>query len=250
MSREKIVVGVTLGRWQTNCYLVGDRAAGTCVVIDPGEGGEHAIPGLLDELGLTCEAILLTHGHIDHYWAAPELAKRLDVGVRLHPGDRWLWDNPAAGFGVPAGQADALLRQQFGLEWDPSTDRLEDLTHGEKLTHAGVRFEVHHNPGHTPGHVTFLTDDLAGAPVDFGMARLGSPVGGVLFSGDLVFAGSIGRTDFPRGSIQDMMRSLVDTVLPLSDDTLVLSGHGPDTTVGAERATNPFLAQARAHVRD
>lgn len=250
MEHDKVVVGVTLGRWQTNCFVVGDRAAGTCVVIDPGEGGGDAVPAVLDRLGLTCEAILLTHGHIDHYWAVPELARRLDVGVRLHAGDLWLWENPAAGFGVPAEQGAVVLRQQFGLDWDPPTERLEHVAHGDKIAYAGLTFEVQHNPGHTPGHVTYVTDDLQGAPVDFAMAYQSAPTGSVLFSGDLVFAGSIGRTDFPRGSLADMMRSLVDTVLALPDDTLILSGHGPDTTVGAERATNPFLAQARAHVRD
>jgi len=250
VQHDKIVVGVTLGRWQTNCFVVGDRAAGSCVVIDPGEGGAAAVPDVLTRLDLRCEAILLTHGHIDHYWAMPDLARSLDVPVRMHPADRWLWDNPAAGFGATAEQAPAVLEQQFGLRWDPPTERLEDLAHGDRLSYGGVRLDVHHNPGHTPGHVTFLSGDLQGADVDFAMARHHSLDGAVLFSGDLVFAGSIGRTDFPRGSIQDMMRSLVDTVLPLADDTLILSGHGPDTTVGTERATNPFLAQANAHARD
>jgi hydroxyacylglutathione hydrolase len=242
---DRFVVGVTLGRWQTNCYVVGDHGRGSCVVIDPGEDGAREVPALLDRLGVTCEAVLLTHGHLDHFWAAPDLAKRLDVPVHLHPGDRWLWDNPAAGFGMPAAASDELMRSQFGLVWDPDPSRLREVQDHDHLTLAGIDFVVRHNPGHTPGHVTFLGRDLAGADLAFAMAS-GDHVGSdVLFSGDLIFAGSVGRTDFPRGSTEDLLQSLVDTVLPLEDDTLILSGHGPDTSVGRERATNPYVAEAR-----
>lgn len=242
-DRDRFVVGVPLGRWQTNCYLVGDRSAGRCVVIDPGENGAQQVPELLDELDVTCEAILLTHGHLDHFWAAPDLAKSLDVPVFLHPDDRWLWEDPGAGFGTLPPNA---LQQAFGLDWDPATDRLEDLADGMRLELADTRFEVRHNPGHTPGHVTFLGRDLADADVSFALNRdLTDATDEVLFSGDLIFAGSIGRTDFPRGSTEAILRSLVDTVLPLEDEILILSGHGPDTSVGRERATNPFLAEAR-----
>lgn len=242
---DRYVVGLTLGRWQTNCWVVGDHDRGSCVVIDPGEGGAAEVPPVLDRLGARCEALLLTHGHLDHFWAVPELARQLDVPVHLHPGDRWLWDNPVAGFGLPAEQAEMVLRRQFGLVWDPPTDRLRDVADHDRISYAGVDFTVRHNPGHTPGHVTFLGHDLAGTPVTFAMAEADAADSDVLFSGDLIFAGSIGRTDFPRGSLEDMYRSLVDTVLPLEDDVLILSGHGPDTTVGRERATNPFLAEAR-----
>lgn len=238
---DRVVVGVPLGRWQTNCYIVGDRSGGGAIVIDPGETGGAQVPRLLETTGLTCEAILLTHGHLDHFWAVPELARRLDVPVLLHPDDRWLWDDPGAGLGIPEG----LLEAQFGLRWDPPTEHLQDVTDGQRLEFAGIGYEVRHNPGHTPGHVTYLADGLGDADVEF---ALGDPdvADGVLFSGDLVFAGSIGRTDFPRGSTEAILRSLVETVLPLEDDTVILSGHGPDTTVGRERATNPFLHEARA----
>ena len=224
---------------------MGDRGAGTCAIIDPGENGAEQVPPVLDRLGLECEAILLSHGHLDHFWAVPELARSLDVPVHLHPGDRWLWDAPAAGFGMPPAQADQLLRQQFGLVWDPPTDRLVDLDDHQRLEVAGVAYTVRHTPGHTPGHVTFLGHGLHDAPVQFAMGQAESSTGDeVLFSGDLIFAGSVGRTDFPRGSSQQLMASIVETVLPLEDDTLILSGHGPDTTVGRERATNPFVDMA------
>ena len=237
---DRFVIGAPLGRWQTNCWIVGDRERGSCVVIDPGEHGETQVPRLLEETGVTCEAILLTHGHLDHTWAVPALAGQLDVPVLLHPDDRWLWDDPAAAFGAPT----EVLEREFGISWQPPTERLQDIRDGARLSFAGVRFDVEHNPGHTPGHVTFLGRELADVPVTFSIGSHDRGSDDVLFSGDLVFAGSIGRTDLVGGSTETMLRSLVDTVLPLEDDTLVLSGHGPDTTVGHERATNPFLHEA------
>ena len=136
------------------------------------------------------------------------------------------------------------MRQQFGLDWDPPTDRLVDLDDHQRLSLSGVDWTVRHTPGHTPGHVTFLGAGLTGAGIQFAMGTAEQADGDVLFSGDLIFAGSVGRSDFPRGSSEELMQSIVDTVLPLEDRTLILSGHGPDTTVGRERATNPFVDMA------
>ncbi len=240
---DRFVLGMPLGRWQTNCYLIGDRERGTGVIVDPGEHGEQQVPFMLEQAGVRCEAILLTHGHLDHLWAVPTLARDLDVPVLLHPDDRWIWDDPGAGLGLPSD----LLAREFGFEWDPPTDRLEDVRDRQTLSFAGIRFDVRHNPGHTPGHVTYLGRDLAGVAVTFPLGEADAASDDVLFAGDLVFAGSIGRTDFPRGSTAQMMRSLVDSVLSLEDDVLILSGHGPDTTVGRERASNPFLIEAERH---
>ena len=238
---DRFVLGAPMGRWQTNCFVIGDRSRGTAVVLDPGEGAADAVPGMLDGAGVRCEAILLTHGHLDHFWAVPELARSLDVPVLLHADDRWLWDDPGAGFGqLPPG----ALEQAFGITWDPPTEHLREVRDDETVSFAGIDFLVRHNPGHTPGHVTYLGRELGTAPITFAMASADRATDDVLFSGDLIFAGSVGRTDFPRGSTDALMRSLVETVLPLGDDTLILSGHGPDTTVGRERATNPVVAQA------
>lgn len=217
--------GFALGVWQANCYLLGDLELGTCVVVDPGQGGEQAVTAALERRGVRCEAILLTHGHLDHLWSAPALAEALDVEVRLHAADRYLWDDPAAAFGnLPPG----ALEQQFGLRWEPPDERLVPYADGDRLSHAGMTIEARHTPGHTPGSSVFLLrDGVAADPV--------------LLSGDLLFAGSIGRTDFPRGSWEDQMASIERVVLPLPDATEVHSGHGPATTVGRERATNPFL---------
>ncbi|HEX2029725.1 MAG TPA: MBL fold metallo-hydrolase [Nitriliruptorales bacterium] len=240
MPRDRFVVGMPLGRWQTNCYVVGDRDLAAAAVVDPGETAEVAVAELLRRAGVRCEAILLTHGHLDHLWGVPALAEVLDVPVFLHPDDRWLWHDPVSAFveGLPPGAAEEFL----GGPWRPPTERLEDLRDGQRLTFAGVTFEAAHTPGHTPGHMTFLAAGIADADVVLGR-ELSVDEAGILFSGDLLFAGSVGRTDFPRGSWEQQMQSLGRTVLPLEDDVLVLSGHGPETTVGRERRTNPFLAE-------
>lgn len=237
---DPYILGAPLGRWQTNCYVVGDHDRGRAVLVDPGETAEAQAIEMLASVEATCEAILLTHGHLDHLWAVPQLARALQVPVLLHPEDRWLWDDPAAAFGAPP----ELLTAEFGLEWDPPTEWLREVAGGERLHIAGLRFEVAHNPGHTPGHVTYLGRELAAATVTFPLGDAEEASEDVLFSGDLLFAGSIGRTDFPRGSMEDMLASLAGTVVPLDDATLVLSGHGPDTTIGYERETNPYLRQA------
>lgn len=238
MVRDRFVIGAPLGRWQTNCYLVGDRSAGVAVVIDPGERGGEWVPRMLGELDVRCERILLTHGHLDHIWAVPALADELDVPVLLHPDDRWLWDDPATGIGLPPG----ALQQLTGEGWHPPTEQLEDLHDRDTVTIADIQLHVSHTPGHTPGHVTFLTEGLREAEVS--LARpLTYGDEEVLLSGDLIFAGSVGRTDFPRGDTRQLLDSIERTVLGLDDDVLVLSGHGPETTVGVERSRNPFVTE-------
>ena len=224
-SAERFIEGYELGMWQANCYILGDRSLGTAVVVDPGQDAGPTVTERLDALGVACEAILLTHGHLDHLWSAPELADKLDVPVLLHGDDRYLWDSPGDAFGnLPPG----ALQAQFGLDWRPPNERLEMLRDGMTLTFAGMQIQARHTPGHTPGSSVFLlTDTGADDPL--------------LLSGDLIFAGSVGRTDFPRGSFAQQNESIRRVVLPLDDATVILSGHGPETTVGHERRTNPFV---------
>ena len=217
----RVIDRLVLGLWQANCFVIGDRETGRAVVVDPGQDGADAVVDQLTASELTCEAVLLTHGHLDHLWSAPEVAERLDVPVLLHPDDRWLWENPAAGFGA----APETLQAQFGLVWAPPAERLEDIKDGQRLPFAGIGLEVRHTPGHTPGSCVFVVDD-------------DDPL---LLSGDLLFAGSVGRTDLPRGSWAQQMESLRRVVLPLPGETTVHAGHGPDTTVATELASNPFL---------
>lgn len=217
----RVIDRLVLGMWQANCFIVGDRETGRAVVVDPGQDGAAGVVARLEAHDLTCEAVLLTHGHLDHLWSAPALAEQLDLPVLLHPEDRWLWDNPAAGFGAPL----QALQAQLGLHWAPPSGRLEAIGDGQTLPHAGLGLQVRHTPGHTPGSCVFVADD-------------GEPI---MLSGDLLFAGSVGRTDLPRGSMSQQNDSLRRVVLPLGDGTTVHPGHGPDTTVGAERTANPFL---------
>jgi hydroxyacylglutathione hydrolase len=223
----RFVEGMALGMWQANCFILGDVELGTAVVVDPGQDGGPAVKGRLAARDVRCEAILLTHGHLDHVWAVPELARDLDVPVLLHRDDRYLWDDPGKAFGELSAGA---LKAQFGFDWDPPTEHLEEVADRTRLAFAGLPLEVRHTPGHTPGSSIFL---LADAGQDEA----------VLLSGDLIFAGSVGRTDFPRGSWDDLLASIDRVVLPLEDRTLILAGHGPETTVGAERAANPFLRE-------
>ena len=222
-----------LGSWQANCYVLGDRESGTAVVFDPGEGGAEVVADALTAHELRAEAILLTHGHLDHLWAAPELAAHLDVPVLLHPDDRWLWDDPAAAFGLPS----AMLESQLGLRWVPPTERLSDLRDGMTLQLAGTPMTVRHTPGHTPGSCVFLLD----LPAARTAGRAPAAGHELVVAGDLIFAGSVGRTDLPRGSWDAQLQSIARVVLPLADDTEIAPGHGPATTVGKERAGNPFL---------
>jgi hydroxyacylglutathione hydrolase len=220
----------TLGMWQANCYVLGDRSQGSAVVVDPGQDAVETVRESLARNGVTCDAILLTHGHLDHLWSSPDLSRVFDAPTFMHPADRWLWENPVLAFGELPVES---LEQQFGLRWDTDGVAVEDLADGAKIEAGGLSFEVRHTPGHTPGSCVFLLRAGAGdmRPVDHDL----------LLSGDLLFAGSVGRTDFPRGSHEDLLASIKQQVLTLDDYTVVASGHGPRTTVGAERASNPFL---------
>lgn len=234
------LVARALGVWATNCAVLGDRARGEAVIVDPGQHGAREVPGLLSDVGLRPVAVLLTHGHLDHLWSAPELARTHGVPVLLHAADRWLWDDPAAAFG-PGGSA---LATQAGFGgWDTADVEVREVRDGERLALAGLRLDVHHTPGHTPGHVTYATDDLAGGDLRLEGRSLEAGAT-VLLSGDLLFAGSIGRTDLPGGDPERMAASLAATLARFADGTLVVPGHGPATTVGRERTGNPFLATA------
>jgi hydroxyacylglutathione hydrolase len=232
-----VLEAAALGAWATNCVVLGDRATGEAVIVDPGQHGEQAVPLLLERVGLTASAILLTHAHLDHLWAAPALARALDVPVHLHPDDGWLWTRPEDAFG-PQG---AQLAAGFGFSgWDVDGIDLRPLADGQRLELAGLRIDVRHTPGHTPGHVVFTTDDLAGATLRLDEQVLDAP-GPVMLAGDLLFAGSIGRTDLAGGDPAAMARSLAACMAGCTDATLVIPGHGDATTIGVERATNPFL---------
>jgi hydroxyacylglutathione hydrolase len=214
-----LVTGFPAGAFAANCYLVAPAVGEECVIIDPGQDAERGIEELLGRYRLKPIAVLLTHGHIDHMWSVAPVCGAKGVPAYIHPDDRELLSDPAKGMSLMAGQ------QLFGGLTFSEPDDVRELSDGEIVTLGGLDFTIGHAPGHTPGSVTFRSgeDDLD-----------------ALFTGDLLFAGSIGRTDLPGGDHATMLKSLARTIT-LPDETIVLPGHGPQTTIGDERRSNPFL---------
>jgi len=235
-----LIAGFPAGAFAANCYIVASAPGTECVIIDPGQDAGPGINELLAEHRLKPAAVLLTHGHIDHVWSVAPVCGAKGIPAYIHPDDRALLSDPAKGFPLGAGQ------QLFGGLEFTEPDDVKELADGMTLSLVGLEIVVNHAPGHTEGSVTFRLplDSPTTAPgkSKIGAAESARPaVPGVLFSGDLLFAGSIGRTDLPGGDYPTILRSLARACLTLPDETVVLSGHGPQTTIGAERQTNPFL---------
>jgi hydroxyacylglutathione hydrolase len=244
-----LVAGFPAGAFAANCYVVASAPGTECVIIDPGQDAQRGIDELLAEHRLKPAAVLLTHGHIDHIWSVAPVCGAKDIPAYIHPDDRALLSDPARGFPLGTGQ------QLFGGLEFTEPDDVKELADGMTLRLVGLEFVVSHAPGHTEGSVTFRLPldeppaaqgkskiDAAESPRPAGATESPRPAGaGVLFSGDLLFAGSIGRTDLPGGDYPTILRSLARVCLTLPNETVVLSGHGPQTTIGAERRTNPFL---------
>jgi glyoxylase-like metal-dependent hydrolase (beta-lactamase superfamily II) len=202
------------------------------VIIDPGQDAESGINDILAEHRLRPAAVLLTHGHIDHVWSVAPVCGAKGIPAYIHPDDRAMLSDPARGLPLGAGQ------QLFGGLEFTEPDDVKELSDGMTLSLVGLEIVVNHAPGHTGGSVAFRLP--AGTPITAqGKNKIDVDV---LFSGDLLFAGSIGRTDLPGGDYATILRSLARVCLTMPDETVVLSGHGPQTTIGAERWSNPFLA--------
>ncbi len=225
-----LVAGFPAGAFAANCYVVATAPGEQCVIIDPGQDAERGIEEILAEHRLSPAAVLLTHGHIDHVWSVAPVCDARGIPAYIHPADRALLSDPGRGFSLGIGQ------ELFGGLQFTEPDDVKELTDGMTLSLVGLEIIVNHAPGHTEGSVTFRLPPITAQ----GKSKIDRS-GDVLFSGDLLFAGSIGRTDLPGGDYPTMLRSLARVCLTLPDETLVLSGHGPRTTIGAERRTNPFL---------
>lgn len=223
-----LVAGFPSAAFGTNCYVLAPGPGEECVVVDPGIEVGPTLDDLLAEHRLKPVAVLLTHGHLDHTFSVAPVCGARDVPAYIHPGDRELLADPMKGLSPD-------MRTMFGgrLTWTEPDD-VAELADGATMSLAGLEITVDHAPGHTGGSVMFR---LPGQDATEDGAAL-------CVSGDVLFAGSIGRTDLPGGDYPTMLSSLATKVLPLADETVVLPGHGPQTTIGQERAGNPFLAEA------
>ncbi len=234
-----LIAGFPAGSFAANCYVVATGPGQECLIIDPGQDAEPGIDEIVERYHLQPVAVVATHGHIDHIWCVAPVCGARNIPAYIHPADRALLSDPARGLSLLAGQ------QLFGGLTFTEPDDVRELADGMTLELAGVNLVVDHAPGHTPGSVAFRlpADSAAGTALTAGADKAaGDTQAGTLFSGDLLFAGSIGRTDLPGGDYQTILDSLSRVCLPLPDETVVLAGHGPQTTIGVERATNPFLA--------
>jgi len=215
-----LLTGFPAGMLQCNCYILAARAGSDAIIVDPGQRAMGRIREILDENRLTPSAVLLTHGHVDHIWSAQKVADTYGCPVYIHPEDRFMLTDPIKGFGP------RLAQLAFGVLFSEPKQVVELDRDGDKLDLGGITVTVDHTPGHTRGSVVFRVSD---GPAD------------LAFTGDTLFKQSVGRTDLPGGSGRDLLDSIVTKLLVLDDDTVVLPGHGPQTTIGAERRTNPFL---------
>lgn len=207
------IITIPNGVFAENCYIVVDDAARECAVVDPGEEA-GLILHKVRETGARPIGIWLTHAHLDHVLGVPAVAAETGAPVHLHPADKPLYDavpDQAVWFGLPRPPTLPAPDQAFG--------------HGERIAVGGTRFDVRHTPGHSPGSVCLVGP-------------------GVVLGGDVLFAGSIGRTDLPGGDFETLIGSIERELLPLPDATILYSGHGPETTIGQERRSNPFLTGA------
>jgi glyoxylase-like metal-dependent hydrolase (beta-lactamase superfamily II) len=203
----------------TNCYVIAPERGGEAVIVDAPPDVD-AVARLLARHDLVPVALLVTHGHVDHAGGAGRVVERTGVTAYVHPDDDYLTSDPVS-----------QLRSIFGFvppgaESFAPPEQMVDLAHGQRLELGGFEFRVRHTPGHTPGHCVFVLEEE-----------------GLVFSGDHLFAGSIGRTDLPGGDFNTLMASMRTEMMTLPDDMRVLPGHGPATTIGRERTTNPFLLQ-------
>jgi len=223
-----LVTAVPAEAFGTNCFVVATAAGQECAVIDPGIGVLGTLEAVFRRHRLRPAAVVLTHGHLDHTFSVAPVCGARGITAYIHPDDRDLLADPAKGL--------SLVLTQLFSGWLPYSepDDVAPLRDGEVVRLAGLDLTVDLAPGHTRGSVLIRTpgDD---APL--------------CFTGDVLFAGSIGRTDLPGGDHAAMLRSLRDKVLPLADETVVLPGHGPPTTIGRERASNPFLLDVLRHAR-
>lgn len=209
------IIKFVFNSFGVNTYLVYDKSTGRCIVIDPGMSEEAEIKefdDFVEERNLQIEKILLTHGHFDHIWGVNHAKNKYSVEVYSHKNDLFLIEDAASYASV------------YGLDFPGAVEVDNFLTGTDSIDFAGTKIEVLHTPGHSPGHLTFVFDEYE-----------------IVFTGDVLFKGSIGRTDLPGGDLDALMDSLWRKVLVLDERFTVFPGHGEKTTIGIEKNSNPFL---------
>jgi glyoxylase-like metal-dependent hydrolase (beta-lactamase superfamily II) len=209
---ELIVNGIIVGVFQENCWVIGNRRTGEAICIDPGDQAPDILH-MASEMGVRIKAIACSHAHVDHILGVREVQRQTGAKFYMH----------SAEAPIAAGARDLALRLTGQSAEDPPAPDYSPVE-GDEIEVEGVKLTVIHTPGHTPGSLSYYTD-------------------GLLFSGDTLFAGSIGRTDLPGGDYDQEMASIIDKLLVLPDDTIVLPGHMQETRIGAEKQMNPFVRQ-------
>lgn len=218
-----LIASFPAGPYQANCYLLAAGEGAPCVVVDPGMEAAAGVRQAIEQYRLSPAAVVATHGHLDHIGDAASVADEFDVPVHIHADDRVLLTDPSQ---AVSEQMMELMQQVYGARTLTPPKQVVELADGATIDVAGLQLAVRHAPGHTPGCV---------------LLGLDTPEGPVTFSGDVLFAGSIGRTDLPGGDMATMVRTLRNVVLGLDDASYILPGHGPATQMAHERATNPYL---------
>jgi hydroxyacylglutathione hydrolase len=219
-----LIAGFPAGPFGTNCWILAPGPRSEAVIVDPGMDSRAGIESIVAEHHLRPVAVMLSHGHLDHMWSVLPVCDGYEIPAWVHPGDRHLLADPWAGV---SGETRTMFASVVGATDFAEPSDVRELVDGCSLEVAGMGFVADHAPGHTPGSTAFRMMDTGAEPL--------------MLSGDLLFAGSIGRTDLPGGDDAAMRDSLARVVLPQPDEMLVLPGHGETTTIGAERRANPFL---------
>lgn len=225
------ITGFPAGSWSTNCYVLATGPGEPCLIVDPGQDSIDGVHEIVRENRLRPAAVILTHGHMDHVWSVAPVSRDFEIPAMIHTADRYRLADPA-GSSLVAAREQLLAMTKDTLELTEPSDVQLLPADGVQLELAGITLGVRHAPGHTEGSVVFDVP-LADGP-------------DLLLSGDVLFQGSIGRTDLPGGDPQAMDVSLREVIWPMDDETVVLPGHGGQTTIAAERAANPFLQAAAA----
>ncbi len=219
-----IVEALTASYFETNCWVIAPQANSECLIVDPGIVAPSMVGQIsqfLKKYNLKPVATLVTHGHLDHTFSVQPLCDGYGIPAYIHESDRRLLTDPFKAL-QQGGMSDQIMRE-LGVGTFTEPAQVISFTDRAQLSLAGFALEIAHTPGHTAGSAIFTVDDT------------------YLISGDVLFAGAIGRTDMPTGSSAAMKKSLVEKILSLEDHLIVLPGHGPQTTMGRERKSNPYL---------